>query len=187
MPSQLMWWMSRATGMVAGLLLVASVVWGVLLATRVLRPIDRPAWLLAMHKWFSLLACIGIALHITGLVADNYVHFGWKEVLVPFGSPWKRVPVALGVVATYMLVIVQVSSVAMRRLPRHVWKAMHYLSYAAVWLGSLHGALAGTDAGNRVYQVVALLLSVLTVTAAILRVVMGTTRHQRARKAASAS
>jgi DMSO/TMAO reductase YedYZ heme-binding membrane subunit len=185
MNPQLMWWVARATGMVAGMLLVASLLWGVLLTTRALKPRDRPSWLLAMHRWVSALACIGIAIHLLALVADNYVHFGWKEIFVVGGSPWKRWPVALGVIALYLLILVQGTSLVMKRLPRDLWKFVHYFSYAAVWLSSVHGALAGTDAANRLYEVIALLLTVVAVSAAIIRIIVGTTRQQAARRAAA--
>ena len=170
--------------MVAGILLVASLVWGVLISTRALKPIDRPAWLLAMHRWFSALACVLIVLHLLALVADNFVHFGWKELFIPGASAWKTTPVALGVVAFWLVVVVQATSMLQRRMPRHVWKAVHYLAYAAVWLTSLHGALAGTDATNSWYRFVALFLTFIAIMAAIIRVVVGTTRAQAARRAA---
>jgi predicted ferric reductase len=182
---QLMWWVARATGMVSAMLLVASVVWGVLFTTRALRPIDRPAWLLAIHRWVSGLACVGIVVHILALVADNYVHFGWAEVFVPGASNWRKVPVALGVVAMYLLIMVQGTSLMMQKLPRNLWKFIHYFGYAAVWLVSLHGAMAGTDASNRVYRWVALALTVVAVAAAIVRIVIGTTRQQAAHRAAA--
>lgn len=184
---QFWWWVSRATGMVATILLVVSLVWGVLLATRALRQIDRPAWLLATHRWFSALACIGIALHVAGLVADNYVHFGWREILVPWGSSWKNTPVALGVIAFYLIAAVQVTSLLMKRLPKRFWRLVHMTSYVAVWLGVVHGALAGTDATNRIYQLVALLLSVAAAVAAGARVIVGSTRAQRAQRAQPAA
>jgi len=181
------WWMSRASGMVAAVLLVGSLVLGVLLATRALRAIDSPAWMLAMHRWFSAMACIFIAVHLLSLVADNYTHFAWKEIFVPGGSAWKTTPVALGVVAMYLLVVVEGTSLAKNRMPRPWWKGLHYLGYIAVWLTSLHGALSGTDATNRVYRIVALVLTAVAVMAAITRAVIGTTRHQAARRRARAA
>ena len=183
---QFWWWVSRATGMVAGLLLVASLVWGVLLTTRALKPIDRPAWLLAMHRWFSALACVLIVLHMLALVADDFVHFSWVELFVPGGSPWKTTPVALGVVAFWLIVVVQGTSLLQRRMPRDVWKFIHYFAYIAVWLTSLHGALAGTDASNFVYRWVALALTFVAVGAAATRIVVGTTRAQAAKRRARA-
>jgi predicted ferric reductase len=170
--------------MVASMLVVASLIWGVLLATRALKPLDRPAWLMAMHRWTSTLACIGIVLHVAALVGDNYLYFGWKEILVPMSSGWKPGPVTLGVVAMYLLILVQGTSLVMKRLPRRLWKFVHYFGYAAVWFTSVHAALSGSDVSNRLYQAVALVLTILTVTAAVIRVIMGTTRHQREARAA---
>jgi len=179
MNPQTWWYLSRAGGMVAGVLLVASLVWGVLLATRALKPLDRPAWMLAMHRWFSALAIIGTGLHLVGLVADNYVHFGWTELFVPMGSSWKTWPVTFGVIAFLLLVLVQVTSLIMKRLPRTLWKGIHMSSYGVVWLAMVHAALSGTDATNPVYQAIALLLTIAAVTAAVLRIVLGTTRSRR--------
>ena len=170
MNPQIWWYLARATGMVAWVLLVASVVWGVLLATRVLKPVDRPAWLLVMHRWLAALAVTCTGLHLVALAADSYVHFGWTEMFVPGASPWKTTAVGIGVVAFWLLVIVQVSSLLMRRLPRAVWRRVHYLSYAMVWAVSVHAGLAGTDVSNRVYQFVALLLTITAVSAAMVRV-----------------
>jgi len=180
-----MWWVSRSAGIVAFILLVASLVWGVLLATRALKPVDRPAWLLAMHRWVSALACVAVLIHVLGLVGDNYVYFGWREVFVPQASGWKRMPVTLGVVAMYLLIAVQGTSLVMKKLPRNLWKFIHYFSYIAVWLGSVHAALAGTDVSNRLYQAVALLLTIMAVTAAVIRIIVGTTRAQLAARRGS--
>ncbi|MEI6403744.1 MAG: ferric reductase-like transmembrane domain-containing protein [Actinomycetota bacterium] len=173
MNPQLWWYFARASGMVAAVLLVASLVWGVLMATRALKPVDRPAWMLAMHRWFSGLAVTGVAIHIAALVADSYVHFGAKEILVPMSSSWKPGAVTLGVVAMYLLVLVQATSLAMKRLPKRVWRGIHMSSYVLTWLVFVHAGLAGTDVANRVYQGVALLLIIVAVTAAVLRVTMG--------------
>jgi DMSO/TMAO reductase YedYZ heme-binding membrane subunit len=176
MNPQTWWFLSRASGMTAGILLVLSLIWGVLLSTRVLKPADRPAWLLAMHRWFAGMAVTATAVHLIALVADNYVYFGAKELFVPMASPWKAGPVAFGIVAFYLMVLVQVTSLLMRRLPKRLWRAIHMSSYAMVWLVLVHGALAGTDATKRLYQVVALILIIGAVTAAMLRVNLG--RHR---------
>jgi DMSO/TMAO reductase YedYZ heme-binding membrane subunit len=173
MNPQIWWYLARATGMVAWVLLVGSVVWGVLLATRVLKPVDRPAWLLVMHRWLAALAVTCTGLHLVALAADSYVQFGWTEMFVPGASPWKTTAVGIGVVAFWLLVIVQVSSLLMRRLPRTVWRRVHYLSYAMVWAVSVHAGLAGSDVSNRVYQFVALLLTITAVSAATVRVLTG--------------
>lgn len=180
MNEQIWWYFSRSSGMVAGILLVLSLVWGAFMATRALRPLDRPAWMLAMHRWFSGLAVVGVVVHLVALVADNYVHFGVKELLVPMASSWKPGAVAIGVVATYLFVLVQATSLAMKRLPKRLWRSIHITSYVMTWMVFMHAGLAGTDVSNRVYQVVALLLAIIAVTATMLRVILGRFGDRRA-------
>jgi hypothetical protein len=173
MSPQVWWYLARASGMVAAILLVGSLVWGVLLATRVLKPIDRPSWLREMHSWLSGLAVVATALHLVGLVADSYVQFGWSEILIPMTSTWRPVAVTLGVIALYLLVLVEVTSLLMKRIPVRWWRMIHISSYALVWTAIVHAGLAGTDTSNRVYQAVALLLTILAVAAAIVRLLLG--------------
>lgn len=174
---QFWWYVSRSGALVAAVLLVASLVFGVLMATRALKPLDKPSWMLAMHRWFSLLAVFATALHLIGLVADNYVHFSWVELFVPFGSSWKTIPVAFGVVAFYLFTIVQISSWMMKLIPRRLWRSLHMSSYGLVWLVFVHAGLAGTDVRNRVYAVIALILTIVAVWATIIRMTIG--RPQR--------
>ena len=173
MNEQTWWYISRASGLVAWVLLVGSLIWGVLLATRALKPVDRPAWLLAMHRWLSGLAVTATAVHLLALVLDGYVHFGAAELFVPFASSWQPGAVAVGIAGFYLLVIVQVTSLMMKKLPKRFWRFVHYTSYALVWTVTVHAGMAGTDATNRVYQAVALLLTIAAVSATVLRLLVG--------------
>jgi DMSO/TMAO reductase YedYZ heme-binding membrane subunit len=96
-----------------------------------------------------------VAIHLIALVADSYVHFTLIDLAVPFASDWKPGAVALGVIATWLLVAVELTSLAMRRLPKRIWRAIHLSSYAVFWLTSIHAALTGTDRSRRLYQVTA--------------------------------
>lgn len=149
MSPQTWWYLSRASGIVAWVLLAASCLWGVLLATRMLRPADRPAWLLDLHRWLGALTIVTTGVHLAALVADGYVSFGWREILVPQASEWHRGAVTFGVVATYLVAVVELTSLVMRRLPRRWWRAVHLGSYLAFASVSVHGVLAGSDVTNR--------------------------------------
>ena len=70
-------------------------------------------------------------------------------------SSWRPGAVALGVVAVWALVAVEITSLMMKRLPRRFWRAVHLTSYATFWLASVHGALAGTDRSAWLYQATA--------------------------------
>ena len=148
MSPQIWWYVARATGIVAWALLSASVIWGLLLSTRVAGGRPRPAWLLDLHRFLGGTAVVAALLHIGGLVADTYVHFGLADLTVPFASSWKPAPVALGIVSADLLAAVELTSLAMRRLPRRLWRGVHMTSYVLFWSATFHFLLAGTDATN---------------------------------------
>ena len=124
----------------------------------------RPAWLLDLHRALGALSVVFLLTHIGALVADNYVHFDVVDLLVPFASEWKTWQVALGVFAFWGLVVVEATSLAMKRLPKRLWRGIHFTSYATFVLTSLHGIFAGTDASSRMYVAT----SVITTTALVL-------------------
>lgn len=171
MSEQTWWYLSRSSGIVALVLLVLSVVWGVLLATRALRPHDRPAWLLDLHQWLGGTALVMTGLHLLGLYLDGYVDFGVTELLVPGTSEYRPVAVAIGVVSLYVMIAVQATSYLRRWMSRRAWKITHLLSYGLVWSAAIHAGLAGTDTVNRAYQALALLLTMVAVAATIVRIV----------------
>ena len=166
------WYLSRSSGIVALVLLVLSVVWGVLLATRALRHIDRPAWLLDLHKWLGGTALVMTGLHMLGLYLDGYVEFGFGELLVPGKSEFKPLAVAIGVLSFYVMVAVQATSYMRRWLSKRMWHSIHVVSYGLVWGAAIHAGMAGTDTVNRAYQVLALVLTMLAVAATMIRIVM---------------
>ncbi len=108
---QLWWLVARATGVVAWGLLTASVIWGLLVGPSLTRGRPTPAWLTDLHRFLGGAAVVFTALHLGGLVADTYTHFGVTDLLVPLASAWKPGPVALGVVALYLLLAVELSPV----------------------------------------------------------------------------
>ncbi|MGA1050811.1 MAG: ferric reductase-like transmembrane domain-containing protein [Ilumatobacteraceae bacterium] len=164
------WYLARSSGIVAMVLLVASVVWGVLLATRALRPLDRPAWLLDLHRWLGGTALVMTGFHMLGLLLDGYIGYGFVQLLVPGTSEYRTMGVALGVVAFYVMVAVQATSYLRRRLSKKVWYAIHVSSYALVWVAAIHAGMSGTDTVNRAYQVLAILLSMIAVAATVIRI-----------------
>jgi sulfoxide reductase heme-binding subunit YedZ len=166
---QVWWYLTRAAGIVAWLMLTASVLWGIVLSTKAFPEHRRPAWLLDLHRWLGGLAVSFTAIHLGALVADNYVHFGLADLTVPFASSWKSGAVALGVIAMWLLIAVEATSLAMKRLPRRTWRWIHLSSYAVFLLVSLHAALAGTDRSHWLYQSTATVTIVAVVWATVYR------------------
>jgi methionine sulfoxide reductase heme-binding subunit len=190
MNEQFWWFVARSSGMVAWALITLALVWGVLLATRVLKPYDKPGWLLDLHRWLGALTVGFIAVHLVALVADNYVTFTLLDLAVPFGSDYQRFAVGLGVLAMYLLIVVQVSSIYMRKIPKRWWRAIHVWSYVAVLLTSWHAVLAGTDISRGFYAVAAVILSITPAIALTIRIVKrpvrATAKPRRERATATA-
>ncbi|MFV0525855.1 MAG: ferric reductase-like transmembrane domain-containing protein [Acidimicrobiales bacterium] len=148
MTSQLWWYLARSSGIVAWALVTASVVWGLLLSTRLMGSRPRPAWLLDLHRFLGGLAVVFTGVHLAGLVLDTYVDFGIVQLLVPFAADYRPGAVAWGIVALYLLAAIEITSMLRRRIPRRVWRATHLLSFPLYLLATVHGLTAGTDTGT---------------------------------------
>jgi DMSO/TMAO reductase YedYZ heme-binding membrane subunit len=150
-----MWYLSRASGMIAWIVLGITCLWGILLITRMLKPADRPAWLLDLHRYLGVLSLVTVGAHMAALVGDNWVYFGWRELFVPQASVWRTAAVTWGVLAFYLLMLIQLSSWVMKWLPRKLWHAIHLLSYVLFVMVTVHGFMAGSDSTNIVFFAVA--------------------------------
>ena len=142
------WYLARSSGIVAYFFLAASMLWGLWLSTRTPSRRGR-AWVLDVHKSLGALGVLFTAGHLAALLADSYVDFDVTDVLVPLASPWQPLAVAWGVLALYLLVAVQVTSMLRRSLSRHHWRTVHLASFGAYLLATGHFLTAGTDAGSR--------------------------------------
>lgn len=151
------WYLSRASGIVAWLMLTASVLWGIVLATDLFPKWRRVPWLLAMHRWLAGLTFFFIAGHLATLLFDSYAHFRLVDLFVPMASSWKPTAIAVGVVALWILIAVELTALAMKRLSRKWWRDVHIASYFVFWSVSIHGALTGTDTSKPLYSLTAIL------------------------------
>ena len=150
------WYLSRSAGIVAWIMLTASVLWGIVLATDLFPKRRRPAWILAMHRWLAGLTFFFIAGHLVTLLFDRYAHFRPVDFVVPFSSTWRPTAIAVGVIALWLLVAVEVTALAMKKLSKKWWRSVHIASYFVFWAVSIHGALAGTDTSKVLYIVTAI-------------------------------
>jgi len=151
--SQTWWHLARTAGLVGWALISASVIWGLLLSTRVLGRRPTRPWLLSMHRYLSALAIGATAIHVIALLVDSYVQFRVIDVIVPMASSWRPGALAWGIVTLYLLVIVEITSLVADRLPRRLWWTIHITSFALFTFGTIHGLQAGTDASNALVRI----------------------------------
>ena len=139
------WYVARAGGMVALLLLTATVVLGMAMSGRA----SQRRWprfaVEDVHRFASLLTWSFIGIHALALLADNYYSFSPADLVVPGLSPYKPVATALGIVALELLAALALTNKLRGRVPYRLWRRAHYANFA-VWLLALgHGVTAGTD------------------------------------------
>jgi DMSO/TMAO reductase YedYZ heme-binding membrane subunit len=164
----LTWYVARAGGIVAWALATASVLWGLAFTSRALGSRPRPAWLFDLHRFLGGLALAFTAVHVLAVVADSYVRFTIVNLLVPFTGEWHPVAVAWGVVALYLLLAVELTALARSRLPRALWRRVHYASFGVLGLATVHALVAGTDTTGAPFRltVIASLAVIATLAAA---------------------
>lgn len=149
--NSLLWYVTRAAAVSAYVTLTGTVLWGIARSlVRVSQVRSRRAiWLLdEAHPFLALLTAAFVALHLLSLVFDPLIPFSLLNLLLPIGEPYRPMAAALGVLALYSLAIVQFSSWLRRYIAHARWRALHYISFAVFALVTLHGLLAGSDAGE---------------------------------------
>ena len=152
------WHLTRTTGLLGWVLLGVATIWGLLLTSRLLERRPSPAWLLDLHRHLGNLTILLTVIHVAAIYVDDFVDYTLAELLVPFISDEETTAVGLGVVAFWLLCLVQVSSWVRRRLDQRLWRRLHLLSAPLVVLVPVHGWLVGTDADNPIVVIVSLVL-----------------------------
>jgi sulfoxide reductase heme-binding subunit YedZ len=139
------WMAARATGLVALVLVALLVVLGIMLS----HP-EQTQWKLAkrIYPWHESLWVFVFAfliVHVVSLVVDPYAGVGIGGALVPGMSQYRTVPVAIGVISLYALLITAMTARYTRLLPTGWWLKLHRLAGLVLALAWAHGVLAGSD------------------------------------------
>jgi hypothetical protein len=142
---RLLWYLTRGSGLVALVLLTASVVLGILEVKR-WRTDTWPRFITAgLHKNVSLLSVVFLGIHVATTVVDGFAPIGWLDAVIPFRSGYRPLWLGLGAVAVDLLIALVVSSLLRGRIGYRAWKAVHWAAYACWPVALLHGVGTGTD------------------------------------------
>src|SRR5436305_12821934 len=96
---QALWYLTRASGAVALLLLTASVLLGVANTTR-WKTNRWPRFIVyGLHRNVTLLAVTFTTIHVLTTVVDSFAPIGILDAFVPFLSPYRPFWLGLGAVA----------------------------------------------------------------------------------------
>ncbi len=138
------WYLSRASGIVSYSLFWLAMVFGLLLSTR-LGKVFNNARIFALHQYLSLIAVGFAAFHAGILLADNYLNLNLWQILLPFGFQTDRIGIALGQLGFWLLFICAFSFYIKKYLGQSAWRWLHFLTFMAYMLISIHVFMVGSD------------------------------------------
>ncbi len=172
MSGQIWWYATRAAGLMTWATAMASIVLGLCMSSKLLGRKPGFPWLLDLHRYLSGLSVAFLGLHLVTLWADSYVEFTVIDMTVPFASEWKPLPVAWGVVAMWLMLGIEGSSLIKDHIPKKWWHGIHLSSYGVAVMGTIHAVQAGSDTGNLIIQIVGAMTLMLVLGLTVMRVVL---------------
>ena len=140
------WYATRGLGASTLLVLTATVVLGILTATRWSGEQTPGFVAVDLHRNLSLLAICLLLAHIVTTVLDPFAHISVRDVLIPVGAAYRPVWLGLGVAAFWVLVAVAATSLLRDRVGLRTWRLIHWAAYTSWPLAFIHALGTGSDA-----------------------------------------
>lgn len=144
------WMAIRGSGIIAFLLLGGSTIWGLLISTKVLGRAVKAKGVTWFHESLGIGSLVATGVHMFFLFNHDYIDFGYRALFVPGASPWRPLPVALGVMAFYAIFVITTSFYVKQWIGQNAWRAIHMTSFGTFVAAGLHGVLSGTDTAHPV-------------------------------------
>jgi len=146
--SKLPWVLERLFAWLAYAALAGSVIYGLLLSTKLLDAIAHRPITFALHQDLASFAVGFAAIHGALLGLDRSIPFTLAQIVVPGLAPYAPAWVAVGQVTLYLMVAVVTSFYVRRRIGQRTWRRLHLLTFAIFIGATAHGIGAGTDSGT---------------------------------------
>src|SRR5215472_2658860 len=140
-----LWYTTRATGLVALVLLTAGMCAGLLTSVR----FESGGWprfvTLALHRNLSLVALTFTVLHVLTTVLDSFVSIPLIDAFIPFIGSYRPFWLGLGAVSFDLMLALVITSLLRARMSLRSWRLVHWSAYAAWPVAVVHGLGTGTD------------------------------------------
>jgi DMSO/TMAO reductase YedYZ heme-binding membrane subunit len=139
------WVFERLFAFLAYFAMTGSVVYGLLLSTKILDVIAHRPITFALHQDLASAGLGLAAVHGMLLALDKTVPFTLAQIAVPGLAPYAPIWVAAGQVAFYLMAIVIGSFYLRRRIGQRAWRTLHYVTFLAFVGATAHGVMAGSS------------------------------------------
>lgn len=163
-------YLTRSTGIVASVLAVGSIVWGVRFSARATGNRLRPNWWLDLHNWLGGLALGFTLAHVIVALIDSDSGIGLLDAVLPGHANDSTGRLLWGLLAMYGFALVVFTSWPKKRFGRRTWRALHLVSLPSIVLVGLHAFLFGSDAGSNALRFATLASVAVMVYPLVLRI-----------------
>jgi sulfoxide reductase heme-binding subunit YedZ len=148
-PINHIWWLaSRASGVVALILVTISVGLGLTMSGKVLRKRGMGPKLLAIHEQTALAGLVAITVHAVTLLGDPWLHPSLSGISVPFAMTYRTFFTGLGVIGAWLAALLGLTYYVRRKIGPALWRKAHRATMVVYVLGLIHTIGAGTDAAT---------------------------------------
>jgi methionine sulfoxide reductase heme-binding subunit len=139
------WAIIRGSGIAAFALLSASVIWGLLVSSKLIARYVKAKPLTWFHESLGIGALLATLIHVLVISVHDFLDFSWAEILIPGRSDWRPLPTAFGTLAMYGLGVVVVSFYVRKWIGQRMWRAIHFGAFGVFLSSLVHGIQAGSD------------------------------------------
>ena len=145
-PLQYLWWLvSDASGIVALVLISASVLLGLGMAAKAFRRPNLKRAVARLHEQVALAALAAIAVHGLALLGDHWLKPGWRGITIPFALSYRPGFTGIGIIAGYLAMLLGPSFYLRRRIGARRWRKLHRATVIVWMLSVVHALGAGSD------------------------------------------
>lgn len=169
--SDVLGFLTRATGIVAAVLAVAALAGGFLFSARETGKRFQPAWWLDLHNWLGGAALIFTIVHIVTSYLNSDAGLSLASLFVPGVASSQRLALSWGVIGTYLFATTVLTSWPRRLFARRTWRIVHLGSVVGVALALVHAYQMGTEASGRLFRIGLLLLVAIGTYTLLLRLI----------------
>ena len=176
------YYLARASGIVATILIVVALGGGLLFSARATGRRRRPNWWLDLHNYLGGLAFAFTAVHVLAVFADKEV--GPAQIFIPMTATGWTWGITWGVIATYIFAAVVFTSWPKKRLSRRNWLVVHLLSVPGTVMAAGHAWMVGSSRHGLWFHALLALMAGLAVYPAVLRLAGISARFRTRRSSA---
>jgi methionine sulfoxide reductase heme-binding subunit len=144
--TELWWLVSRASGILALVLISVSVLMGLAMAAKVLRAPRAKRLVVTLHEHVALTALLAIGLHGAALLGDHWLKPGLTGITVPFALNYRPQFTGVGMIGGYLALLLGPSFYLRRRIGARRWRRLHTLIALSWLLSVIHTLGSGSDA-----------------------------------------